>query len=327
MRRFIVLAAALALGLASAMAYSDPTSALPGASVLKACAAGQGKIEASRLPDVVEPGRCPVGDRIIADNGVEGVLPARGSSVYAEALDVSGAQELVITHRTDGTIELGKVGNDSAAAETTTRTASSAPAECSDGAYSRLSYRVQPGLRYFFNRATTPSELTPSAAEGAIVRATANVANTRNACGLGDRVPVGMAYAGATRAAAGVTTSGGCGRNDGTSVVSFGALPSGILAVTCTYYNVVNGPDPVTASDVKVNAGPTWTTNPAATSCRNRYDLESIMTHERGHTFGLSHVAESTHRNLTMSTTINGPCQASERTLGRGDVLGLDGKY
>jgi hypothetical protein len=28
-----------------------------------------------------------------------------------------------------------------------------------------------------------------------------------------------------------------------------------------------------------------------------------------------------------MSTTMNGPCQMSERTLGRGDVRGLGEKY
>jgi hypothetical protein len=67
--------------------------------------------------------------------------------------------------------------------------------------------------------------------------------------------------------------------------------------------------------------------NPTAASCRNRYDLEAVMTHERGHTFGLNHVSESGHGNLTMSTQINGPCQLTERTLGWGDVLGLDNKY
>ena len=28
-----------------------------------------------------------------------------------------------------------------------------------------------------------------------------------------------------------------------------------------------------------------------------------------------------------MSPVINGPCQTDERSLGRGDVLGLDNKY
>jgi hypothetical protein len=62
-------------------------------------------------------------------------------------------------------------------------------------------------------------------------------------------------------------------------------------------------------------------------SCNHRYDLESTVTHERGHTFGLGHVSESNHGNLTMSSASNGACQFSERTLGRGDVLGLANKY
>lgn len=55
--------------------------------------------------------------------------------------------------------------------------------------------------------------------------------------------------------------------------------------------------------------------------------LISVMTHERGHTYGIAHVAESTHKNLTMSTAINGKCQVSESTLGYGDVLALRAVY
>ncbi len=75
--------------------------------------------------------------------------------------------------------------------------------------------------------------------------------NTRNACGLGDRVPVGLSYAGATRSAANVTSSGGCAANDGCSVVSFGPLPRGVLAVAWTYYVASNGRSEATASDVR----------------------------------------------------------------------------
>lgn len=37
----------------------------------------------------------------------------------------------------------------------------------------------------------------------------------------------------------------------------------------------------------------------------------------------MGHVNERYHGNLTMSPVINGPFQASERTLGKGDVPGL----
>ena len=42
---------------------------------------------------------------------------------------------------------------------------------------------------------------------------------------------------------------------------------------------------------------------------------------------GIRHVLEQYHDRLTMSPVINGTCQKSERTLGKGDVIGLEGKY
>jgi hypothetical protein len=104
-------------------------------------------------------------------------------------------------------------------------------------------------------------------------------------------------------------------------------LPRSALAVTCTYYSGNPGYERVHWSDIKINkTSYDWTTRPGS-RCKGKYDLESTVTHERGHTFGLGHVSESSHARLTMSDRSNGPCQSSERSLGLGDWKGLCGKY
>jgi predicted Zn-dependent protease len=57
-----------------------------------------------------------------------------------------------------------------------------------------------------------------------------------------------------------------------------------------------------------------------------KYSVEGVGTHEFGHAFGLAHVSESSHPALTMSPVIQA-CQASETTLGLGDIQGLEAKY
>ena len=142
----------------------------------------------------------------------------------------------------------------------------------------------------------------------------------------GDRVPAELTYLGDTDLVANI--DGNTCDFDGSNVVSFGDLPGGTLATTCTW-SVSNpsGYNEVRESDIKVNrADFKWTTNPRPRSCRNKYDMQSVMTHEWGHTFGLGHVSEEAHGKLTMSPLIQ-TCQKSERTLGKGGVLGLDNKY
>jgi hypothetical protein len=326
MRRLLASGLALALAILAVTTLARTPEARTTDRVLEACAPGKETIDARALPAaVVTPERCPVAGREIRDGGVGSAVPPAGESVHAEVLTKTGAEELEIGRREDGTVELAFVGED-AEASGGHLAKSGSPGECSDPEYTHGERRVPEDapLRYEINRGSTPSELRAGEAVNAIRRAGARIVNTKSNCRMGDRVPAGLVYEGKTGQGANVDGLS-CDDNDGNSVVAFGDLPSGILAVTCNWGGRF---DNTIASDIKINKqGVRWTTSPSSRSCRGMYDLEGIMTHERGHTFGMGHVSETEHGNLTMSTNINGACQMAERSLGRGDVLGLGRKY
>ena len=323
MRRLLASGLALVLAVLAVTTLARTPEAQTADRVLDACAPDKETIDARALPAVVvTPERCPIAGREIKDGEVGSAVPPAGEGVHAEVLTTSGAEELEIGRREDGTVELSSVGEDAeAAGENFAKDGS--PGECSDPEYTHNERRLPSTLRYRFKRSTTPSELRPGDATDAIRRAGSRVANTKSNCRMGDRVPVGLVYEGKTGQGANVDGLS-CGDNDGNSVVAFGDLPSGVLAATCNWARYDN----IVASDIKINKlGVRWTTSPRSGSCRGMWDLEGVMTHERGHNFGMGHVPETGHGNLTMSTNINGTCQMAERSLGRGDVLGLGAKY
>jgi hypothetical protein len=120
-----------------------------------------------------------------------------------------------------------------------------------------------------------------------------------------------------------VTPEGQCvpdTNSDGISTVSFGPLPEGSVAVSCSY---VDRGD-IWQADVMLSDEPgLFTTSPAEPGCTDAYDVQAVVTHERGHSFGLGDVPESpTTDALTMSGFV-GRCDASARTLTHSDLLAL----
>ena len=330
-----VLCVAFVFGVLMILAYAGSAPARASEDETEACAPGLEDIDAAKLPSTVDPDKCSIRGREIVDGDIGTELPEPGTGIYAEVVTTEGPQELLVTHEKDGSIGLSHTGPDLDAGDSqdqaqpfsTDRSASSTSKGCGDRAYNNLRYKVESGLRYKYNRGTTPSELSRRGATNAIRGGTINITNTRNPCRLGDRVPVGFSYAGKTARRADVG-SGRCTKSDGQSVVSFGRLSKGTLGITCTIFQIRNGLDKVIASDLQINkTSAKWTTNPSARSCRRKYDLKGLVTHERGHTFGLGHVSERYHGALTMSPFVEGYCQTSERSLGRGDVIGLARKY
>lgn len=92
------------------------------------------------------------------------------------------------------------------------------------------------------------------------------------------------AYQGRNSTGTNITSGGVCEASpDGKSEVSFGQLPSGLLAYTCDW----GLPQGITTeSDTKFDSGTAWSTDEGS-GCVNSWIVDDVGSHERGHTLGL----------------------------------------
>jgi len=117
MSRLLASGLALALAVMAVTTFARTPAAQTADRVLEACAPGKQTIDARALPTaILTAERCPVAGREIADGEVGSDVPPAGESVHAEVLTTSGAEELEVRRREDGTIELQSVGEEAEAA-------------------------------------------------------------------------------------------------------------------------------------------------------------------------------------------------------------------
>jgi len=198
---------------------------------------------------------------------------------------------------------------------------SSNPA-CSDDTFRLTGYSWQGPYEWRFNADSTPSGYRPNAVLNVIKTGVANITAARNDCGLPDEVAAQAVYLGPTEVEP-CTDEG-----DGVNVIGFGRMPRDLgvdlIAVTCPYTFIQT--DEIAEADVIISEDIDWALS--LDTCSGMQELlESTVTHELGHVFGLAHVSERRHGDLTMSPRSNGPCDDSESSLGLGDVLGLEELY
>lgn len=192
------------------------------------------------------------------------------------------------------------------------------PGPCQDSAFKLIGGRWPNTYNWSFQRSSTPGYLDRTGTAQILKRSFDNITGANNDCGRADSVGASHAYLGKT------TRSPNCRSRDGFNVIGFGRLEWGVLAVTC-FWQSGDG-QRIVEADVKINTRETWALSLGA--CQgDTLMLESVMTHEAGHVFGLDHIAERRHGRLTMSPFIDGPCENDEATLGRGDMLGLERLY
>lgn len=194
---------------------------------------------------------------------------------------------------------------------------------CLDTSYAAAPWKLSGTFKWYYNPANAPASVA-STALSTLQTGTRNVMTGQNRCGSAPKLTTTDQYLGTSTKVAQVSNTGACTGNDNVSVASWGNLPPTTLAYTCTYYRTGTGA--VLGSDVLIdNKVHQWfTTMPA--SCSNKFDLLSVVVHERGHTVGLAHVDQTTHAIETMSPKTRA-CDVSKRLLAAGDVAGMTSLY
>jgi hypothetical protein len=201
---------------------------------------------------------------------------------------------------------------------------------CGDPSGSWLGMPWSEVVRWRFNPSTVPEYLVSGSSRTAVLASVTSavhaVSTGANDCGLPADLDLQQRYVGTTTKTANIDSAGHCQSRDRVNVVSFGRLPMGLLAVTCVWWEGGSGRTHSVEADIVIdsNAG-TFFLNPPP-GCLGQWDLESILTHEFGHVFGLGHVSFAEHRTLTMSDSLP-DCSTDYRTLGLGDYLTLSGHY
>ena len=201
--------------------------------------------------------------------------------------------------------------------------AGSSPSPCADGKYAFLgpSAGWKSTLEWSFRASSVPAGLSATNVLAVIKRAFNNITGERNDCGRSDTVSATSLYLGTTTRKPAVTSSGGCGSRDGHNVVGFAPLGGYYSGYTCIWW-IGNE---IVEADMRLDTGTAWALS--SSGCSGKLMMESLVTHEVGHAFGLAHVNEQNHGRLTMSVYIDGLCENQEATLGLGDMKGLEALY
>lgn len=108
------------------------------------------------------------------------------------------------------------------------------------------------------------------------------------------------------------------GQRDGYNVVAWGSYRAGVIAVTYIWYSG----DRIIETDTRMNTLFKWGLSGEA----GKMDVQNIMTHELGHWCGLADLYSDVDYWLTMYG-YSGYGETYKRTLGQGDILGLETVY
>ena len=182
-----------------------------------------------------------------------------------------------------------------------------------------------------FNGSTAKNgEVGASAALDAIRRGSYNLTHTYTNCSpWGNTKYAATAHWDGSTVDTADITGTDCGNPDSFNIVDFGYVDGNgsssynTLALTCSWFNPLTRE--VGTADISFGQAEDWAG--LTEDCYREWRVDTLATHEWGHVFGMNHVSESSHGNLTMSPIMEGMCKRPESTLGFGDWQGIRYQY
>jgi hypothetical protein len=268
--------------------------------------------------------------------GVGVHVPPAGRAVGNFALTKNGEFELeAINNKGVLTVRertpQNAVGANGAATPAATDPACSQGAYHTEGGYWQSS--AVPTLLWYYNESTASRAGLPASGTLTNIKdGNHNMVTGQNNCGYVTGVfPVRGAFEGNTSKYANINSSGSCTSNfpDGQNTVSFGpfnaaALGTGLEALTCFTYNSSSLAMIETDIYLGSNVG---MVDSLPSNCSSKHDkdldLQTIVTHEMGHAYGLAH---ETSGPAEVMYPYKAYCQ-QRRHLGEGDYNGMASLY
>jgi len=316
----LVTAGVMAVSLGTAQAATPTTQV----STPDVCSS-RGPIPAADLAAGVSSDRCSLVGRLVVAGNAAVVVPPDGHGVGADGAvgaGGTGAPSLEVQNM-GGVVAASVEGGDAVGAVGAAGVAEATEAAaCSARSYNLENHRWGQTLTWRYHISSTPRRFGAWKALSQIKAGMTNMRTGHNNCGLKGQPKAASKYLGTSKAGPNIRVRDGkvtCGSFNQNNVVGWGSLPGGLLGWTCYWWGSSGR---MIATDMRISPS-TKVVLGFPSSCTQKFDLQSIATHEWGHSWGLGHVQNS---NLTMHHFLK-PCSPAFRTLGLGDFRGMRTMY
>ncbi|QYJ05249.1 matrixin family metalloprotease [Nocardioides panacisoli] len=308
---------------------------MSGPAVAAGCQLPAGDLTIGDLPEGASAVDCDAIGRDVRAGGLELEIPEPGMRVMLEHVYPSGAvileiavdEEGIVSYETESMLD-GAVEED----EASVSASASGPSECRQDNWNIRNERHNNRWTWYIGDGSYPAALGYSAFRQIAQQTIGRIKSAHNDCGFSDKISqLQTTFGGKTSYESDFKIENGvskCASRDGRSTLDAGNLDKSgnpPLAAECTWTTNSGSRRDIVESDVRFNIRDfDFTTTPW--NCSGKWDVRSVLMHEFGHSVGLGHVSESRYPRMTMSPGI-AKCSGSARTLGKGDIHGLQLLY